>query len=206
MKGLSVGEAGLGHVDALPVGFRRDHSQMFWRVTCLFFIFLAGVMLLASCGNGDDEGETSPAPLHPPESASGSPTDLQQLPCYVELKSPATELPSANPTPEIIRIQMLERPYRIVPNDIVLRQNQPYQFIIQTDKEWHHFTTNLMKEDLHIPPGGQATILIQTDRLGVFPMEDHRHIPESQVESTITVIPAEISASSWHPLCTKVRG
>ena len=60
-----------------------------------------------------------------------------------------------------------------------------------------------MKEDLHIPPGGQATILVQTDRLGVFPMEDHRHIPESQVESTITVIPADISASSWHPLCAK---
>ena len=204
MKGLSVGEAGLGHVDALPVVFRRDHPQRLWRVTRLFFIFLAGVMLLASCGNGDEESETPPSLPHPPETARSSFAGLQQhLPCYVELESAATDWPSATPTPKIIHIQMLERPYRIVPNDIVLRQNQPYQFNIQTDKEWHHFTTNLLKEDLHIPPGGQATILLQTNRLGVFPMEDHRHIPESQVESTITVIPADISASSWHPLCTK---
>ena len=178
MKELSVGEVGLGHIKALPVVCRRDHPQSLWRVTRLFFIFLAGVMLLASCGNGDEEEKsttqvtpapptiaTSPAPTQDPTMGTG-----EYLPCHTDLEALQKIVPIAEPTPEVIRIQLLERPWRMIPSDIVLRQNRWYAFVITAGEEWHSFVVRGMGTmvDYEIPPGGEIAPWVHTTNAGVF--------------------------------------
>lgn len=166
-------------------------------------LLVLSAFVLISCGNGDEDNGAPPEVVSSPIAETVTPFEPQQsLPCYVELNVTGDTAPAASPTPETIRIQMLERPYRIVPNDIVIRQNRPYQLVIQAGAEWHHFSSELLKEDIHLPPGGEARVLLQTDRLGVFSVGDHRHIPESPTSATITVIPEKIAPASWHPLCT----
>ena len=167
-------------------------------------LLLLSVLVLISCGNGDEDSEATPSLLPSPAPESASALGPQQiLPCYVALDATGSDAPAAAPTPETILIQMLERPYRIVPNDIVLRQNRPYQLVIQAGAEWHQFTTELLDQDIHLPPGGEVTVSLQTGKVGVFTIGNHRHIPESLTAATITVIPERISAASWHPLCAE---
>ena len=99
---------------------------------------------------------------------------------------------------------MLERPYRIIPNDIVLKRGRSYRLIIEANEEWHHFASDILVQDIHLPPHGQAEVLVQPRQLGVYPISDRRHIPESYLRSTITVVPASIEVSTWNPLCAEL--
>ena len=101
---------------------------------------------------------------------------------------------------------MLERPYRIVPSNIVLKQDQPYQLIIQAGNEWHQFRADLLGLDIVLPPGCEAIIDLRPQRLGVFRLKDERKIPESHLLSTITVIPANMSIDSWNNSWVKPSG
>ena len=214
MKGLSVGEVGLGHVDALPVGFRRDHLQRFWRVTRLFFIFLAGVMLMASCGNGDEEEKstTQEIPAPPTIATSPAPTQVPSasttefLACHTDLEVLHKIVPVADPTPEVVRIQLLERPWRMIPSDIVLRQNRWYAFVITAGEEWHSFVVRGMgtRVDYEIPPGGEIAPWVHTTNAGVFEVENWRRIQESDLRFTITVVPEAMIASIWQPSCASL--
>ena len=191
MKGLSVGEVGLGHINALPVVCRRDHPQRLWRVTRLFFIFLAGVMLLASCGNDDEEEKstTQEIPAPPTIATSPAPTQVpsvsttEYLPCHTDLEALQKIVPVAEPTPEVIRIQLLERPWRMIPSDIVLRQNRWYEFVITGGEEWHSFAVYGMgtRVKYEIPPGGEKAPWVHTTNAGVFVVENWRRIQESEL-------------------------
>ena len=209
-----MGEVGLGHINALPVGLRRDHPQRLWRVTRLFFIFLAGVMLLASCGNDDEEDEsttqvtpapptitTSPAPTQDPTMGTG-----EYLPCHTDLEALQKIVPVAEPTPEVVRIQLLERPWRMIPSDIVLRQNRWYEFVITAGEEWHSFVVHGMgsRVDYEIPPGGEKAPWVHTTNAGVFEVENWRRIQESDLHFTITVVPEGMTASTWQPSCASL--
>ena len=99
---------------------------------------------------------------------------------------------------------MLERPYRIVPNDIVLKRGRSYRLIIEANEEWQHFASGVLTYDINLPPNGQAEVLLQPQQLGVFPIVNHRHIPGSELMSTITVVPANIDVSTWNPLCAEL--
>ena len=98
---------------------------------------------------------------------------------------------------------MLERPYRIIPNDIVLKRGRSYRLIIEANEEWHQFDSDIL-HGINLPPHGQAEVLVQPRRLGVYPIYDRRHIPESYLRSTITVVPASIEVSTWNPLCAEL--
>ena len=206
-----MGEVELGHVDALPVGFRRDHPQRLWRVTRLFLIFLAGVMLLASCGNDDEEEgpTTQEIPAPPTIAASPAPTQdpsvstTEFLPCHTDLEALQKIVPVADPTPEVVRIQLLERPWRMIPSDIVLRQNRWYEFVITAGEEWHSFVVHGMgtRVDYEIPPGGEKAPWVHTTNAGVFVVENWRRIQESELRFTITVVPEAMTASTWQPSC-----
>ena len=214
MKGLSVGEVGLGHINALPVGFRRDHPQSLWRVTRLFFIFLAGVMLLASCGNDDEEEKSTTQEIPAPPTIASSPAPTQvpsvstteYLPCYTDLEALHKIVPVADPTPEVVRIQLLERPWRMIPSDIVLRQNRWYEFVITAGEEWHSFVVHGMgsRVDYEIPPGGEKAPWVHTTNAGVFEVENWRRIQESDLHFTITVVPEGMTASTWQPSCASL--
>ena len=98
---------------------------------------------------------------------------------------------------------MLERPYRIIPNDIVLIQNRPYRLIIQAGEEWHQFAADVLSQDVLLPPGGEAEILEQPQQLGVFPIYNNRRIQESLLLNTITVVPEGIEPSTWNRFCVE---
>ena len=214
MKELSVGEVGLGHINALPVVCRRDHPQSLWRVSHLFFIFLAGVMLLASCGNGDEEEESTTQEIPAPTTIATSPAPTQDpsvsttelLPCHTDLEVLHKIVPVADPTPEVIRIQLLERPWRMIPSDIVLRQNRWYEFVITAGEEWHSFVVLGMGTRVvyEIPPGGEIAPWVHTTNAGVFEVENRRRIQESDLRFTITVVPEAMTASIWQPSCASL--
>ena len=96
---------------------------------------------------------------------------------------------------------MLENPYRIEPNDIVVKQNQPYLLAIQAGNEWHQFSIDEFGLNIVVPPGGQGTLDLLADRIGAFRIRNLRKIPESHHVSTLTVIPANMSIDSWHTGC-----
>ena len=101
---------------------------------------------------------------------------------------------------------MLERPYRMVPSNIVLRQNRWYKFVITAGEEWHAFRVlgMGMRVEYEIPPGGEKSPLVHTTNSGVFVVENWRRIPESELENTITVVPEDVTPSSWLPACAVI--
>ena len=176
------------------------------------FLSLVAIILLVSCGNGGEDAATptaippSPIPTEIPKPTPAPfPTVQLNLPCYTDVGTAFRTTPPASPTPEVIRVQMLERPYRIVPSNIVLKQDQPYQLIIQAGNEWHQFRVDLLGLDIVLPPGGEAIIDLRPQRTGVFRLKDERKIPESHLLSTITVIPANMSIDSWHNSCASLQ-
>ena len=174
------------------------------KASSLACLLLLGTILAASCGDDEDDLETvSKDSLSPAAGESTSYPDQQFFPCYTQLTPGDTAQPSVTPTPETIRIQMLERPYRIVPNDIVLIKNRQYRLIIQAGGEWHHFSTRVLSQDVVLPPDGEAEILVQPRQLGVFPIYNSRRIQESLLPSTITVVPERIEPSTWYPFCAE---
>ena len=177
----------------------------------LFLVLTLGIALLVSCGSGEEQSdEVSSETLPRTPIASSNETlapSLPWLPCHTHI---SVERETANPTvptPEVINIQMLERPYRIEPNDIVLEQNRPYQFIVQAGTEWHtlrifdYFDVDI---NLVIPPGGQAQVLARPKRPGIVVINDPRYIVESHFNSTITIVPEGMTAASWLPSCAKI--
>ena len=183
----------------------RVATRALRQVFCILGLLLAGSLLLASCGDRDEEAETPSAAI-PPSAANltEASTLLSSLPCFTDLTAAHKAGPVASPTPETIRIQMLERPYRIIPNDIVLKRGRSYRLVIEANEEWQHFTSGVLTYDINLPPHGQAEVLLQPQQLGVFPISNHRHIPESELSSTITVLPANIEVSTWNPLCAEL--
>ena len=108
------------------------------KASSLACLLLLGTILAASCGDDEDDLETvSKKSLSPAAGESATTPDQLFFPCYTQLTPGDKAQPSVTPTPETVRIQMLERPYRIVPNDIVLIQNRQYRLIIQAGEEWH---------------------------------------------------------------------
>ena len=183
----------------------------------LILLLAAGVVLVASCGNGEDEPESTPtiAPsLTPPASATPHPTASDQpasvarfLPCHVDLAAAQDAAASVSQTPEVVRIEMLEHPYRIVPNDIVLEQNTTYRLIVEAGSKWHSlriydfFDKNV---DLILPPHGRADLLVKPIRPGTIVISDPRYMVQTPSYSTLTVVPEGMTANSWLPSCAKI--
>ena len=173
-------------------------------------ILLVSIVTLASCGNGDKDDATptsvprTPTPVPSPEPTQEPPPAVQPiLPCHADLGSAYTGAARESATPEVVRVQMFEGPYRIVPNNIVLKQYQPYRIIIEAGDEWHHFAVGRLGLDLVIPPGGQGIIDVEPEVTGVFPIANSRKIPESYLSNTVTVIPANMSIDTWHQFCAE---
>ena len=174
-----------------------------WLAFLLCCMLVAVTILLASCGDDQEDSESASSP-RASVAGEATATPIEQLfPCYTHLNSASVNEPLVTPTPETITIQMLERPYRIVPNDIVLIQNRQYRLIIQAGEEWHQFATEVLSQDVLLPPGGEAEILVQPQLLGIFPIHNNRRIQESLLPSTITVVPEGIEPSTWYPLCVE---
>ena len=174
------------------------------KASTLACLLILGTILAASCGDDEDELKTiSKESLSSAAGESATTPDQQFFPCYTQLTPGDTVQPSVTPTPETIRIQMLERPYRIIPNDIVLIQNRPYRLIIQAGEEWHQFAADVLSQDVLLPPGGEAEILEQPQQLGVFPIYNNRRIQESLLLNTITVVPEGIEPSTWNRFCVE---
>ena len=145
-----------------------------------------------------------PTPVPSPELTQEPPPAVQPiLPCHADLGSAYTGAALESTTPEVVRVQMFERPHRIVPNNIVLKQYQPYRIIIEAGDEWHHFAVGRLGLDLVIPPGGQGFIDVEPEITGVFPIANSRKIPESYLSNTVTVIPANMSIDT---LASILRG
>ena len=186
----------------------RSHSGSIVPALSLPLTVLVSLILLTSCGNGDEDVGTPATTVTPRAQVASSlpkrtvPAPNQQLlPCHVVLTAPQTSGPVAEPTPEVIRIELQERPYRIVPSDIVLRQNRWYRFVIQAGSEWHSFRVlgMGMRVDYEIPPGEQKAPLVHTTNSGVFRMVNWRHWRTMSAASTITVVPEGYIAATWYP-------
>ena len=161
---------------------------------------------MVSCGNGDEDTELALETPLPQAVTEKTQAKLQpNLPCHVSLTPKKDVVPLASPTPQVIRIQLLEHPYRVVPNDIVLEQNSLYRFIVQAGNEWHGFRVHAVGLGFEIPPGGQGDKLVRPTEPGVFPLVNWRRMPESEVISTITVVPEGASVSTWHSLCGQLQ-
>ncbi len=172
-------------------------------------LFIATATLM-SCGNGDEDAATpTPVPRTPVPVPSPAPTNvpapavLPILPCHADLSAVSNAAALESATPEVVRVQMLEQPYRIVPSNIVLKQHQPYQIIIEAGDEWHQFAVDRLGHDIVIPPGGQGILDVRPEVTGVFPIVNSRKIPESYLSSTVTVIPANMSIDTWHQFCAE---
>ncbi len=186
----------------------RSHSGPIVPALSLPLTVLVSLILLTSCGNGDEDVGTPATTVTPRAQVASSlpkrtePAPNQQLlPCHVVLTAPQTSGPVAEPTPEVIRIKLQERPYRIVPSDIVLRQNRWYRFVIQAGSEWHSFRVlgMGMRVDYEIPPGEQKAPLVHTTNSGVFIMENWRRRRFIPATGTITVVPEGYNAATWYP-------
>ena len=161
---------------------------------------------MVSCGNGDEDTELALETPLPQAVTEKTQAKIQpNLPCHVSLTPKKDVVPLASPTPQVIRIQLLEHPYRVVPNDIVLEQNSLYRFIVQAGNEWHGFRVPAVGLGFEIPPGGQGDKLVRPSEPGVFPIVNWRRMPESEVISTITVVPEGASVSTWHSLCGQLQ-
>ncbi len=77
---------------------------------------------------------------------------------------------------------MLEHPYRIVPNDIVLEQNRNYRLIVEAGSKWHSLRVyDFFDKDVDIilPPHGRAEMLVKPIRPGVIVISDTRYMVET---------------------------
>ena len=195
-----------GKPNALPG--RRGHKPLrdSMRIPILLFVLVLGVVLLASCGNGDEVTQ-EPAESALPE--AGAPTPLQpiqpDLPCFVSPRVEKSAEPVVSPTPQVVHIQLLEHPYRVVPNDIVLEENSQYRLIVQAGNETHGFRVLPLGLDYEIPPGGQIDVVVRPLEPGIFPIENWRRMPESELISTITVVPEGVAAATWNSLCGHIQ-
>ena len=191
---------------SMPTVQRGHHFQLPKWISVLFISFIFGAMLLASCGNGGDDSET---PLATPFPFATTPTTIPPTqpnpPCHVDLAAERDVSPVASPTPQVVTIQLLSGPYRVVPNDIHLKQNSVYLFIIQASNDWHAFRVPALGLDFEIPPGGQAEALVRPLEFGIFEVVNWRRMPESELISTITVVPEGVQASTWHSLCGHIE-
>ena len=192
----------------MPIRERCIQRQGTWPRIRLLLLVVIGFILLTSCGNGEDEAET-PTPLRPSPLPSPTPvvtlapTPPAQplLPCYTDIAAVRAATPVASPTPEVIRVQLLDSPYRMVPRDIVLRQHRWYRFFVSAEGEWQTFRVNDLGMSIvhEIPPGGEVEFVFQATRAGVFIVENWRRIQESRFSNSITVVPEGNSALTWHP-------
>ena len=171
-----------------------------------FFALLVGLALLVSCGNGDEE---TPRPAESTLPEVGAPTSTQavqpDLPCFVSPRVEDPVEPVASPTPQTIRIQLLEHPYRVVPNDVVLEQDTQYRLIVQAGNATHGFRVLPLGLNYEIPPGGQIDVLVRPLEPGIFPIVNWRRMPESELISTITVVPKGVAAATWNSLCGHIQ-
>ena len=187
-------------------------------------IAAVGIILLAACGGDEESTETPTATpevttavpgVEEPET-SGLPipelsiSSQSLLPCHIDLAAAAEQRPSAEATPEVIRIQLLEHPYRVVPENLVLVHNRWYQLEITTGNEWHSFAVAGVgdsavggldvKIDYDIPPGGVLDILVHTYNTGEFSIEDRRHWSYLTGKPTLTIIPEGASVTTWNSI------
>ncbi len=193
-----------------------------WLAPLVIPIAAVGIILLAACG-GDEESTEAPTAtpevttavpgVGEPES-SGLPipelsiSSQSLLPCHIDLAAAAKQRPSAEATPEIIRIQILEHPHRIIPRNVVLVQNRWYQLEVTTGSAWHSFAVVGegpraavgvgTRIDYEIPPGGKLEQLVHTTYTGEFTIQDRRHWPFVHGRHTLTVIPEGASAATWN--------
>ena len=174
----------------------------------LFFALLIGFTLLTSCGDDDEEDQLpTAAPTAPTAVTAAAPSpDLQPpnvplLPCHIDYAVAHRPSPAVEPTPEVIKIELLERPYRIVPSNIVLRQNRWYRFVITAGNQWHAFRVVNMgvRVEYEIPPGGEVDALVHTTNAGVFTIRNYRHTVFIYPKGTVTVIPEGAISSTWYP-------
>ncbi len=192
-------------VDSFPEGRFVNAARLI-----LGLILVAGMLVLAACGGDEEEVPTptpvppAPAPTHAPTPTPVPPPAQSLLPCYTDLTAAAAAKVTDRDIPEILVIEMLERPYRIVPNDIILRQGQLYQLVIRSGNEWHQFRADPLGLDITIPPEGEAIVELRPERVGVFRLKDERKVPEDYLLSTIAVIPADMAIATWHPSCSKI--
>lgn len=211
MKGFSLARKIRARRRPLNLNGERSIPAPVRQFTLLSIAILVGAVVLVSCGFFDSEPEPTPTARPSPVSAVPSPVPPQVPvevvadipPCHSEVALQQGIAPAAEPTPEIIRIQLLERPYRMIPQDIVLRQNRWYQFVITAGEEWHAFTVHGLGDRLsyEIPPGGEKAHLVHTTNAGVFVVENWRRLPESPLRNTITVIPQGVTIETWHEAC-----
>ena len=198
-----------GDIHQVPFIEHGNSSRLIGSAASLLIMVVVGLVLSASCGSVREKLQSSngTAASQPPDIApqaiQTSPEALQQLiPCHIELATAQRPRPAVEPTPETIRIQLLEHPYRIIPSNIVLRQNRWYEFNITAGNEWHSLRIKGMGAmvDYEIPPGGEKAPLVHTTNVGVFDMVDRRHFRSIQGRNTVTVIPEGASISTWNSL------
>ena len=196
-----------GDIDPVPFIEHGNSSRLIGSAASLLIMVVFGLVLSASCGSDRErlQSSNSTAATQPPDIApqaiQTSPEALQLLiPCHIDLATAQGPRPAVEPTPETIRIQLLERPYRIVPKHIVLKQNRWYRFVITTGSEWHSFRVWGMglRVDYEIPPESEIAPLVNTTNVGVFPMVDWRHRRIMLETSAITVVPDGASPSTWN--------
>ena len=91
----------------------RSHSGSIVPALSLPLTLLVSLILLTSCGNGDEDVGTPATTVTPRAQFASSlpkrtePAPNQQLlPCHVVLTAPQTSGPVAEPTPEVIRIEL----------------------------------------------------------------------------------------------------
>ena len=171
---------------------------------------LVSLILLTSCGNGDEDVGTPATTVTPRAQFASSlpkrtePAPNQQLlPCHVVLTAPQT----SGPAVQSQRPKSSGSSYRSVLTalslvNIVLRQNRWYRFVIQAGSEWHSFRVlgMGMRVDYEIPPGEQKAPLVHTTNSGVFKMENWRRRRFIPVSGMITVVPEGYNAATWYPL------
>ena len=199
----------------MPFMEHGNSSKLIESTARLLIMIAVGLVLSASCGSVREwlQPFTSTSPSQPPDNVpqviQTSPEAQQQLiPCFIDLAIAQRPRPAAEPTPEVIRIQLLEHPHRIVPKHIVLRQDRWYQFVITTGSEWHSFRVRGMGErlDFEIPPESEKALLVHASNAGVFRIEDWRHGRIKLDDSAITVIPEGASISTWNTSsCGRIR-
>ena len=191
----------------MPFMEHGNFSKLFGSAARLLIMIAVGLVLSASCGSVRERiqpstgTDASQPPDNAPQGTQTSPEAQQQLiPCHIDIAAAQRPRPAAEPTPEVIRIQLLEHPHRVIPNNIVLRQNRWYKFIITTGNDWHSFKIRGMgmTVDYEIPPGGEKAPLVHTTNVGVFDIEDGRHYRFLEGKSTVTVIPEGASISTWN--------
>ena len=191
----------------MPFMEHGNFSKLIGSAASLLIMIAVGLVLSASCGSvrerlqSSDNTSASQPPEIAPQAIQTSPEAVQQLiPCHIDIGTAQRPRPAVEPTPEVIRIQMLEHPYRIIPSNIVLRQNRWYKFNITAGNEWHALRIKGMGATVNyeIPPGGEKGPLVHATNVGVFEMLDIRHDRFLQGINTVTVVPEGATISTWY--------